>query len=180
MKRSHVRLISGVLPTTAATSRPQADARHTPTQFCVCCLWCPCACLFYHDPYLVVSQFTNTDVVEPFWANVAPNPADIFAFPNLFDEGDLASYSYVFIAISNVYFLLNSAFRVLYVIPHISFRNTIPYFIRWLHSAFHIPHFNPTPPRIVFNMADIVWHTVFISEKLFRFTDCKRNCAVFD
>ena len=44
----------------------------------------------------------------------------------------------------NVYFWLNSAFRILYVISQISFRNTISYFIRWLHPAFHIPHLNPT------------------------------------
>ena len=35
-------------------------------------------------PYLFASRCTNTVVVEPFLANIALNPADMFALPNLF------------------------------------------------------------------------------------------------
>ena len=43
--------------------------------------------------------------------------------------------------------VFSTSFRIIYVSPHISFRNTISYFKR-LHSAFHFPHLNPTPTRV--------------------------------
>ena len=58
MIQSHVRLISRVSTTAAATIRPQTDARHTPTQFCLYVLSLPVfyACGPATDGPLVVGR----------------------------------------------------------------------------------------------------------------------------